>query len=336
MHEPADGGHRRRPPRQASRADSVVLPGVELVAVVDTNRPAPRRLRPPAATARVLRRARAARPGRRRDHRRADRDSPRASRCRFSQARRARSLVEKPMARSLAEADEMIAAAARRRRRARRRAHRAVQSGGRRRAPAPDRPPVHRGPSPRHVSGAQPRHRRRLRPDDSRSRRRAVAGERRGRVDRSGRRAGADRPRRHRQRAAAVRQRLHREPDRQPHQPRPRAQDPLLPAGGLPVDRLRGAEGRSVAAGQGSDGRACRRSRAAEVAGRRTRSRSSASWPTSWTRSRSAPRRRWSTGEAGPPRAGVAQPIVDKMRRINVETAESATNPGSRELCVLA
>ena len=37
--------------------------------------------------------------------------------------------------------------------------------------------------------------------------------------------------RRHRQRAAAVRQRLHRQPDRQPHQPRPGPQDPVLPAG---------------------------------------------------------------------------------------------------------
>ena len=80
------------------------------------------------------------------------------------------------MARSLAEADEMIAAAAGARRRARRRPHRALQPGGRSGAAAAHRSPLHRGPSPRHVSRAQPRHRRRLRPDDSRSRRRAVAG----------------------------------------------------------------------------------------------------------------------------------------------------------------
>ena len=72
----------------------------------------------------------------------------------------------------------------------------------------------------------------------------------RGGVDRSGRRAGADRPRRHRQRAPPLRQRLHREPDGEPHQPRARAEDPILPAGGLSVDRLRRAEGRDVAAGQ--------------------------------------------------------------------------------------
>ena len=53
----------------------------------------------------------------------------------------------------------------------------------------------------------------------------------RGRVDRGGRRAGADRPRRHRERAAAVRQRLHRQSHRQPHQPRSGPQDPLLSAG---------------------------------------------------------------------------------------------------------
>ena len=48
-------------------------------------------------------------------------------------------LVEKPMARSLDEADEMIAAAARRRRRARGRADRALQSGARRGAAADHR-----------------------------------------------------------------------------------------------------------------------------------------------------------------------------------------------------
>ena len=87
----------------------------------------------------------------------------------------------------------MIAAAARSRRAARRRAHRAVQSGRRSRAAAARRSPVHRGPSPRHLSRTQPRHRRRVRSDDSRPRRRAVARDGGGRVDRGGRRAGADR-----------------------------------------------------------------------------------------------------------------------------------------------
>ena len=96
------------------------------------------------------------------------------------------------MARSLAEADEMIAAAGDAGAVARRRAHRALQPGGRGGAAAAGRSAVHRGASARHVSRAQPRHRRRLRPDDSRPRRRAVAGPRRGRVDRGGRRAGAD------------------------------------------------------------------------------------------------------------------------------------------------
>ena len=52
----------------------------------------------------------------------------------------------------------------------------------------------------------------------------------RGRRHRGRRRARADAAHRHRQRAAEVRQRLHRQPDRQPDQPRAGAQDPLLPA----------------------------------------------------------------------------------------------------------
>ena len=55
-------------------------------------------------------------------------------------------------------------------------------------------------------------------------------------TDRSGRRAGADRTRRHRKRAPAIRQWLHREHHRQPDQPRPRAENPFLPAGRLRVD----------------------------------------------------------------------------------------------------
>ena len=195
----------------------------------------------------------------------------------------------------------MIAAAGDGGRRARRRPHRAVQSGGRRGAAAAHRSALHRSPPARHVSRAQPRHRRRLRPDDSRPRRRAVARAVRGRVDRSGRRAGADRPRRHRQRAAAVRERLHRQPDRQPHQPRPGAEDPLLPAGGVRVDRLRRAEGRG-AGGWSSGDRPDAVDRRRRGRRRRTRSRSSASWPTSSTPSRRAAPPRV-TGEHGPPRA---------------------------------
>src|SRR5207245_2349341 len=51
-----------------------------------------------------------------------------------------------------------------------------------------------------------------------------------------------------------LRERLHREPDREPDQPRPRPQDPLLPAGGLFIDRLRGAEARALAARDGQRG----------------------------------------------------------------------------------
>ncbi len=78
---------------------------------------------------------------------------------------------------------------------------------------------------------------------------------------RSGRRAGADAADRHRQRAAAIRRRLHRQPHGQPHQPRPRAQDPVLPAPELPVDRLRRAGGRALDARSRSR-RGRRRSRA--------------------------------------------------------------------------
>ena len=73
-------------------------------------------------------------------------------------------------------------------------------------------------------------------------------------VDRGGRRAGADRPRRHRQRAAAVRQRLHRQPHRQPHQPRPRAEDPVLPADGLLSIDYAAQKVEVLAAGHAADG----------------------------------------------------------------------------------
>ena len=71
--------------------------------------------------------------------------------CRFSSAA-SPVLVEKPMARTLAEADRMIAAARAVGRDARRRAHRALQPGGRRRAAAGDVAAVHRGPSARRRS----------------------------------------------------------------------------------------------------------------------------------------------------------------------------------------
>ena len=85
-------------------------------------------------------------------------------------------LVEKPMARSLAEADAMIAAAARVGRDAGGRPDRALQPGGRGGAAARHVAALHRGASARRVSRAQPRHRRRVRPDDSRPRRHPGAG----------------------------------------------------------------------------------------------------------------------------------------------------------------
>ena len=108
----------------------------------------------------------------------------------------------------------------------------AIQSGRPGRATALDRSPVHRSPSSGHVPGTQPRHRRRVRPDDSRPRCAALDRQERGRVDRGRWRARADRSRGHRQRQNPVRERLHREPDRQPHQPGSREEDPVLPAGG--------------------------------------------------------------------------------------------------------
>ena len=60
----------------------------------------------------------------------------------------------------------------------------------------------------------------------------------------------------------AVRERLHREPDGQPHQPRSDPQDSLLPARALRVDRYGGARGGDVSAGA-AGGADCRRSTAA-------------------------------------------------------------------------
>jgi predicted dehydrogenase len=94
-------------------------------------------------------------------------------------------------------------------------------------------------------------------------------------------RPGADRPRRHRERTAAVRERLHREPDGQPHQPRPRPEDPILSAVRVPVDRLRRTESRDVSPREGKRAdavhprgrRRCDRRRAAQARARRFRGR---------------------------------------------------------------
>ena len=145
------------------------MPGVELVGVVDTK---PGRAEEIAAKygapaftdARDVARSRRCRVGRRPDGRRTSRWRGRfssvASRC-WSKSR---------WRRRCAEADELLTLCGGARCAAGRRAHRAVQSGGRRRAAARVAPALHRSASPRHVSGAQPRHRRDLRPDDSRPR----------------------------------------------------------------------------------------------------------------------------------------------------------------------
>ncbi len=127
------------------------------------------------------------------------------------------------MARSLAEADEMIAAAQGVGRDAGRWPYGALQPGGRRGAPARHLAAVHRGPSPGCLSRSQPRYRRRLRPDDSRSRRHPVDGPLGSDVGRGCRRAGADAEVRHCQRPTAVRVGMHRQRHRQPHQQGSRA-----------------------------------------------------------------------------------------------------------------
>ena len=86
-------------------------------------------------------------------------------------------LVEKPLARSLEEADSLVARA---------RARGATLAVGHTERfnpaveiarPLLDRAAVHRGAPAWHVPGSQPGHRRRVRPDDSRHRRRAVGGQ---------------------------------------------------------------------------------------------------------------------------------------------------------------
>ncbi len=66
---------------------------------------------------------------------------------------------------------------------------------------------------------------------------------------------------RHRQRPAALRQRLHREPHGKPDQPRSDAQDPLLPAGFVRRRRLRRTGARGLAAGEAAGGDAVDRRR---------------------------------------------------------------------------
>ena len=132
-------------------------------------------------------------------------------------------------------------------------------------------------------------------------------------VDRGGRRAGADAEVRHRQRAAAVRVRLHRERHRQPDQQGSRAQDPVLPARRLSVDRLRRAGGRGLAAGAAR--RAAARDRGRPAAGARATSRCGASSPTS-----SAPcatkRRPLVDGAAGRRALALAHAIAEKMESV--------------------
>ena len=173
----ASRGHRRRPSRPASRADSRGAARRRRSSrVVDTNRRARRRdrrratARAPCYDYRDI--ARAGRRGRRSPCRPS---CTARSRCRFSQPA-CRCWSRSRWRAALAEADAMIAAA---RAGAARRSPSATPSASTRRstrrAPLADRSAVHRGAPARHVSRAQPRHRRRLRPDDSRSRRRAVA-----------------------------------------------------------------------------------------------------------------------------------------------------------------
>ena len=130
-------------------------------------------------------------------------------------------------------------------------------------------------------------------------------------------RAGADRPRRHRERTPQVQQRLHREPHREPHQPRPRPEDPLLSAEGLRLDRLRGAEAGSLAARQGRRpaagdrrrGSAGRARRAAQARARRLRR----------GRQRRAARR-WSPARTAAAPSRWPSEIADRMADRNATT----------------
>ena len=148
------------------------------------------------------------------------------------------------------------------RRRARGRSQRAIQSGGRGGAAVRQRSALHRSASPGHAARPQPRHRRRARPDDSRSRSDPEPGAERGRERRGRRRAGADAEGGHRERARAVQERLHRQPDGEPDQPGSDPQDSLLPARAVRVDRhARRARSRCISWCRSRAG--CRRSTAA-------------------------------------------------------------------------
>ena len=175
-------------------------------------------------------------------------------------------LVEKPLARSLAEADELIAGGAGRARDARGRPHRAVQSGRRGGArpllTAPRFIEVHRlGTFPDRSLDIDVVFDLMIHDLDVVL---SIVGFA-GRGHRRRRRAGADAEDRHRERAPAVRERLHRQPHGEPHQPRSHAEDPLLPARLL---RRRSTTRRrsSRCGGWSARRQACRRSKAASVA----------------------------------------------------------------------
>ena len=108
-------------------------------------------------------------------------------------------LIEKPIATTLEEADELLAIARAHRRDRADRARRAIQPRGARGAAVRRRAAIHRERSARAVQPARLGRRGRARPDDPRHRSRADARRRarRGRV--GGRRAGADAVRRHRE-----------------------------------------------------------------------------------------------------------------------------------------
>ncbi len=197
-------------------------------------------------------------------------------------------LVEKPVTRTLEEADGLIALAAR---------HGAVLAVGHSERfnpavaaalPHVDGARLRRGAPPQRLPRAQPRHRRRVRPDDPRPRRAARGDRHRGHGHRGGRRAGAVAAHRHRQRPPHVRVGLHRQPHRQPHQLRYHPQGALLPAARLHRHRLR-EEGSRALSGRGGRRRGGHRRR---QAGRRRRpSRCSSSSRTSSTRCGRAGRR---------------------------------------------
>ena len=203
----------------------------------------------PGERAPFTQRGRCARPGRRGDRGGADRVAL-ERRAAVSAARNRRAGGEAARAqRRRGAADDRCGRGVRRR--VRRRPHRALQPGGRGRAAAARSSALHRGAPAGHVSRSQPRHRRGVRPDDSRPRRRAVDRAVRGGGGRGGRRRRADAEARHRERAAEVRVRVHREHHGEPHQQGSRPQDPDFSARCVSVGRLRGPGSRAMAAREG-------------------------------------------------------------------------------------